>query len=133
MKRAVVLGGGMVGSCMAWDLRTHGGLEVTVADHRPAALARVAEKFGVKTLQANLADPAEVQRAVAESDIVLGALSSAIGFPTLQAVIEAGKTYVDISFMAIPVTSRSCGSCGTRGCSRKRASKLTARKSARWM
>src|SRR5205823_6097028 len=32
-------------------------------------------------------------------DLVLGALSSAIGLQTLRAVIEAGKDYCDISFM----------------------------------
>jgi saccharopine dehydrogenase-like NADP-dependent oxidoreductase len=96
MKRAIVLGGGMVGSVMARDLAQD--LDVTVADVRPQALARL-EQAGLRAVRADLADPARVGQLVAEYDLVLGALSSAIGFQTLRAVLEAGKSYVDISFM----------------------------------
>ena len=36
---------------------------------------------------------------VHDADVVVGALSSAIGLQTLEAVIEAKRDYVDISFM----------------------------------
>ena len=51
------------------------------------------------------ASPADLSRpeAIASSwpdyDLVLGALPSVLGYQTLEAVIEAGKDYCDISFM----------------------------------
>jgi lysine 6-dehydrogenase len=104
MTHAIVLGAGMVGSAMAMDLKKS-GLDVTVVDARKDALERVAARFGVRTLQADLSDPAEVKRAVREADVVLGALSSVLGLQTLRAVIEAKKRYVDISFMADDATA----------------------------
>ncbi len=104
MTRAIVLGAGMVGSLMARDLAADPGFEVTAADLRPEALARFAPGDRVRTMQADLGDPAAIGRVVAGFDIVLGALSSSMGLSTLRAVIEAGKTYCDISFMADDAT-----------------------------
>lgn len=105
MSRAIVLGAGMVGSVMAADLAAEPGFDVTVADARPGALdAAVARASAggsrVTTIHADLADPGAVRKLVAPYDIVLGALASRIGFASLRAVIEAGKHYCDISFMA---------------------------------
>lgn len=99
-RHAVILGGGMVGSAMAMDLARDPGLRVTVVDARDEALARVRDKHGAAGRRSDLSDPAAVKSAVADADIVLGALSSVIGLQTLRAVLEAGKPYVDISFMA---------------------------------
>ncbi len=101
--RAIVLGAGMVGSVMAADLCRE--FDVTIADVREenlaAASARAARAGGkVSTSKVDLSDPAAIARAVAPFDIVLGALASRIGFAALRAVIEAGKNYCDISFMA---------------------------------
>jgi saccharopine dehydrogenase-like NADP-dependent oxidoreductase len=67
---------------------------------RPEALARFSPADKVRTLLAELGDPAAIRKAVEGFDVVLGALSSSLGLSTLRAVIEAGKTYCDISFMA---------------------------------
>jgi lysine 6-dehydrogenase len=96
MKKAIVLGAGRVGAVMAKDMAADH--EVTVADVRPDALERVASDR-IKTVRADLGDPAAVKRIVADHDVVIGALASAIGLQTLRAVIEAGRPYVDISFM----------------------------------
>jgi saccharopine dehydrogenase-like NADP-dependent oxidoreductase len=104
MTRALVLGGGMVGSAMVMDLAEHDEFEVTVADLRPEALQRLRQSHGVKIEQADLSDPAEVRRLAGSYDIVLGALASKIGLQTLKAVIEAGTNYVDISFMGEDAT-----------------------------
>jgi len=108
MTKAIVLGAGMVGSVMAADLALDPDFEVTVADARPEALARVRglverARGGidrVKTLQADLSDVGVLARAIAPFDIVLGALSSTIGLQTLRTVIEAGKNFCDICFMS---------------------------------
>ncbi len=107
MTKVTTLGAGMVGSAMAMDMATDSELEVTVADVREHALDRVAGAYGVRTRPANLADPAVVRELVGDYDIVLGALSSVIGLQTLRAVIEAGKPYCDIAFMAEDATELS--------------------------
>jgi saccharopine dehydrogenase-like NADP-dependent oxidoreductase len=98
-KKYLVLGGGMIGSAVAHDLQGSGGAEVTVADLRPESLARIAERTGARVVRADLGDPAVVAKLVRPFDVVVGALPSAMGYLTLGAVIEAGKDYVDISFM----------------------------------
>jgi len=100
MTKAIILGGGMVGGVMAMDLAGDDRFDVTVADHREEALARVAQRVPkARTVKADLSDASAVRRLAAEYDIVLGALSSVIGFQALRAVIDAGKDYCDISFM----------------------------------
>jgi saccharopine dehydrogenase-like NADP-dependent oxidoreductase len=99
VKRVLVLGAGMVGSAMAMDLAAQ-GFEVTVADVRDEALARTAGLYGVATVRRDLSDPVAVRDVCAPFDLVCGALSSSMGLQALRAVLEAGKDYVDISFMA---------------------------------
>jgi saccharopine dehydrogenase-like NADP-dependent oxidoreductase len=107
MTRALILGGGMVGSAMAMDLARDADFAVTVADRDPDALDRLTRAYGVSTERADLGDPAEIHRLAAQADIVLGALSSAMGMQTLRTVIETRTPYVDISFMAEdPLTLR---------------------------
>ena len=100
ISKIVVLGGGMVGSAMAIDLARTGGLDVTVADSRPEILDRLKTDHGLATIRADLSTAEAIARAVAPFDLVAGALSSGLGLRTLRAVIEAGKPYCDISFMA---------------------------------
>lgn len=90
----------MVGSAIAMDLQAGGELSVTVADRSQEALARVAGRFGVQTLHADLGDPEAVKRAVRGHDLVMGALPSFLGLAAMRAIIEEGKLCCDISFMA---------------------------------
>ncbi len=104
MKKAVVLGAGMVGTVMATDLAGDPDFEVTLVDLHQSALdkaTRHATKMGVdfKTVSADLSDVQVLKEVIADYDIVLGALASRIGFQSLRAVIESGKNYADISFM----------------------------------
>ena len=98
--KILVLGGGMVGSAMAADLAAEPRFQVTVADRSEQALARVASRCGAAGVRADLSDPSEVARLARGADLVVGALASVLGLQTLRAVIEAGRPYVDISFMA---------------------------------
>ncbi len=102
MTKAIVLGAGMVGSVMAWDLSRDHGFDVTIADVRVENLTKASARCGgrVKTVLADLADTQTVKALVEPFDIVCGALASRIGLQTLRAVIEAGKNYCDISFFA---------------------------------
>ncbi len=101
-QRALILGGGMVGSVMATDMASD--FTTTLADINPENLARAsararAQGREIKTIQADLSDTNKIKELAANADIVLGALSSHIGFAALRAVIEVGKNYCDISFM----------------------------------
>ncbi|MCC6951087.1 MAG: saccharopine dehydrogenase NADP-binding domain-containing protein [Phycisphaerales bacterium] len=100
MARATVLGAGMVGSVIAADLAAQ-GFSVTVADRSEGNLAKaVARGAGrLKGVRADLSDTSTLRGLAQESDIVVGALSSRLGFAALSAVIDAGKNYCDISFM----------------------------------
>lgn len=105
MAHAVILGAGMIGSVIARDLATVSpSMDVTVADARAASLERVAAGVKaaggtVKTVVADLADPAVVKRVIKDADVVCGAVASGIAYSVLRAVMESGKLYSDISFM----------------------------------
>ena len=102
MPSAIVLGGGMVGSVMAADLAADPAYSVTLVDTREENLAAANARAGgrLSTIRADLSEPAQVQRVIAPFDVVVGAIASRIGLQTLRAVIEAGKNYSDITFMA---------------------------------
>lgn len=96
--KATVLGAGMVGSTIAWDLARI-GYDITVVDARPKALLALKEKVPVRAIERDLSSADAVVDAVAGADVVVGALASSMGLSTLQAVVRAKKHYVDISFM----------------------------------
>jgi saccharopine dehydrogenase-like NADP-dependent oxidoreductase len=95
MIHVVVLGAGRVGGAMAQDLAQD--FKVTVADRSEAALARM-RSMGLSTRTADLSLPEGVKAAVADADLVVGAVPGFLGFATAKAVLEAGKSLVDISF-----------------------------------
>ncbi len=99
--RVVVLGGGMVGSVIASDLSASRGMKVTVVDASAEALARCEARAArkIKTRVADLTDEAELRECIADADLVVGALASRLGLRTLEIVLDAGRDYVDISFM----------------------------------
>jgi len=98
-RKIVILGGGMIGSAMAMDLKRTDRHEVTVAELRPEVRRRLETRYGVATRAADLSRPEAIQELVRDYDLVLGALPSVYGYRTLEAVIAAGKDYCDISFM----------------------------------
>ncbi len=95
MSKIVVLGAGMVGRTMANDLaKMH---EVTSVDVSAASLKQLADK-GIKTIQFDLGNASGIKSLIEGYDIVLSAVPGYMGYKTLQAIIEAGKNVVDISF-----------------------------------
>lgn len=96
MSRIVVLGCGMVGSAIAADLAERH--DVTVVDRDADALARAAAQCGVDTVVEDLADSGAITRSVDSADLVVCAVPGFMGFATLETIIEAGRSVVDISF-----------------------------------
>ncbi|MDF1839600.1 MAG: saccharopine dehydrogenase NADP-binding domain-containing protein, partial [Planctomycetota bacterium] len=103
-KQAVVLGAGMVGTLMAKDLARGGEFSVTLADRSETALAKAQAYLGpdipIETLACDLSDASTLTGLAARFDVILGALSSHLGYPALKTLAQAGTPYCDISFMA---------------------------------
>jgi saccharopine dehydrogenase-like NADP-dependent oxidoreductase len=100
MKKAIVLGCGLIGSAMVRDLAADEGFRVTVADVDQGNLNAVSDLQKVSRIERDLGNADLVQELVSDFDVVLGALPSRLGLATLRAVIESGKPYADISFMS---------------------------------
>jgi saccharopine dehydrogenase-like NADP-dependent oxidoreductase len=96
--KVVVLGAGYVGNVMARDLAEDPSTEVSIVDINQEVLDKMTHNFDVHGICADLSDPNIVKDIVKDFDLVVGALPCFIGFKALEAVIEAGKNIVDISY-----------------------------------
>jgi lysine 6-dehydrogenase len=95
MKKAIVLGAGLVGKAMAIDLSKN--FEVTAVDINADALSTF-KKHKVTVKQLDFSNVAALTAAIHPFDIVVGAVPGFLGLQTARTVIEAGKNMVDISF-----------------------------------
>jgi saccharopine dehydrogenase-like NADP-dependent oxidoreductase len=98
-KRIAVLGCGRIGSLIARRLSGYRDCEVRVYDSDPAALEKVRGHESLIAETADLADPAGITTLAKGCDLVVGALPSRIGYRAMEAVIESGRSLVDISFL----------------------------------
>ena len=96
--RAIVLGGGLVGGVMAKDLAKDGSVQVTVADRDEQLLDKLTANTSITGCKLDFADTAAIREAVADYDLVVGAVPGFLGYNMLKTVIEAGKNISDISF-----------------------------------
>ena len=96
MKHIVVLGAGMVGSTIAADLCRE--YRVTSVDASRERVEALAAEHPLTGEVADLSRAEVVQSVVRNADLVIGAVPGFMGFATLQAIIEAEKDVVDISF-----------------------------------
>ncbi len=98
MKKIAVLGSGLVGGPMALDLARDKDFKVTAVDFSAQALARLKKIRGITVVQEDLSDLRALRKIVQRQDMVISAVPGHMGFRTLQAVLEAGRTVVDIAF-----------------------------------
>lgn len=96
MKNITILGSGMIGRAIAWDL-SH-DYYVRVVDKDTSNLNKIREVRTVERVQGDLKDADFLAKQVADADLVVGAVPGFMGFKTLKSVLEAGKPIVDISF-----------------------------------
>ena len=97
MSNIIVLGAGMVGSTMAIDMAINH--KVTLTDISQSVLDSVKQKNkDLITLQLDVTNRAELQRAIKQYDLVICAVPGFLGFDTLKAIIEAEMNVIDISF-----------------------------------
>lgn len=95
--KIAVLGAGMVGSAIALDLAND--YSVSSFDFNKTNLDEIREKNNsVETITADLTRYENYKKWFSSFDIVVIAVPGFMGYKTLEAVIDAGKNLVDISF-----------------------------------
>lgn len=94
----VVFGAGRVGKAIAADLSDT--FDVTACDRDAGALQALADRWGVQTEQVDFTDAGQVRSLAAEHDMAVSAVPGFMGYETLQAIVEAGRDVVDISFFS---------------------------------
>jgi lysine 6-dehydrogenase len=96
MKKIVVLGAGMIGGAIAFDLSSQ--YNVTIVDIDKDKLSRLTKKYQIKTILEDISNKGVIYKIIENFDLAICAVPSIIGFNTLTHIIEAGKNVVDISF-----------------------------------
>ena len=92
-----VLGAGMVGRAIALDLAKN--FSVTCFDLNAENLEALKQRNpGIETVGADLSLFSEFKNLLSPADLVVTAVPGFMGYKTLEAVIDAGKNVVDISF-----------------------------------
>lgn len=98
--RVLVLGGGVVGEAVAWDL-THTApvADVTVVDCDAGRLQALRTRLAVDIHRADLRDAAVAARLTAGADVTVGTLPSTLALPIIRVMAHAGRRHVDVSFL----------------------------------
>ncbi len=96
MKEILVLGGGRVGSAIAFDLSSN--YSVTVADINQSTLDKLNKKYNLKTIQCDCSKSHKLEEIVNTYDLIISAVPGFMGYSTLKTIIESNKSVVDISF-----------------------------------
>ncbi len=92
-----ILGAGMVGRAMAIDLAAN--YKVTSFDVSGKSLQLLTQKNNsIKTIKTDLSDYANYESLLKGFDFVISAVPGFMGYLTLEAIINAKKNVVDISF-----------------------------------
>ena len=96
--KVIVLGAGLVGAPMAFDLANDNEFDITVADFSLASLNKFAKYSNIKTVQLDVSNKDKLTSVISDFDFVLNAVPGFLGFETIKTIIEANKNVVDISF-----------------------------------
>lgn len=105
--RTLVLGSGIVGSAVAWDLERRGHV-VTVADRREEALAVLAGQLDVATAVIDVDDADAIANVMARQDAVVSAVPYSYGAPLAAAAVTGGAHYADFGGNPTVVKQQLC-------------------------
>jgi saccharopine dehydrogenase-like NADP-dependent oxidoreductase len=86
-----------VGSAIVRDLAAEDDFSVLVVDVDPVRVERLTE-LGADGVVADLSSPETVAKAVADADLVVGAVPGFMGYEVVEQVLKERKPIVDISF-----------------------------------
>lgn len=95
MKKALVLGCGLIGKTVAIDLAKD--FEVTVMDPFEKALASLSGRDDIKKIQKSADDSAALAEAAKDADIICGLLPSHLEEASQKQILEMGKNYISPS------------------------------------
>lgn len=95
--KVAVFGSGMVGSAIAMDLASRHHITAFDVSHTNLNLLKKRNPR-IETQQANLRDFSSYPKLLTSFDIVVTAVPGFMGYKTLEASINCGKSIVDISF-----------------------------------
>src|SRR5262249_4690358 len=93
--KVAVLGAGLVGYPMTLDLAKEPSFDLTIIDVREETLDRLSA-LGLRTRRADLMNAGDLLAVAQSADIVVSAVSGFMGYRTLETLVNAGKTVVDI-------------------------------------
>lgn len=99
----VILGGGMIGKAIAFDLAADTDCIVTVVDNSDNALEFFRNR-NIRTQKIDLTSTgvltgiSGIKQAIMGQDLIINALPDNIGFHVVKTCLEAGKDMVDICF-----------------------------------
>jgi len=96
--KIIVLGAGLVGAPIAFDLAKDNEFDVTVADFSLTSLNKFGKYDSIKTIQLDVSNKDNLASVISDFDFVLNAVPGFLGFETVKTIIEANKNVVDISF-----------------------------------
>jgi len=96
--KVVVLGAGYVGNVIARDLAEHPSIDVTLVDINQEVLDKLTQDYDLQGICADVSKTDKLKDIVKDFDLVIGALPYFLAYKAIEAVIEAGKNVVDISY-----------------------------------
>ncbi|RPG60824.1 MAG: saccharopine dehydrogenase [Flavobacteriales bacterium TMED191] len=96
MIKILVLGGGKVGSAIAFDLSKN--YSVTVADIDELTLKNLKKRTNIKTILVDISSTVTLKNTLQPYNLIISAVPGFMGYKTLQTIIECKKNVVDISF-----------------------------------
>lgn len=95
----LLLGYGMIGRTIAFDLVQDEMITLTAADISKTALNK-SKHSSIRTVQIDCTAESKLNNLIQNYDLVINAVPGFIGFNTLTQIIESGKDVVDIAFYA---------------------------------
>ena len=96
-KSIIILGGGMVGSAIARDLK-ESNFNVSVADWNEDVQLYLAP-FDINYIKVDFFNNDLLKKAIENFDLVIGAVPGFMGYEILKTVLDRERNIVDISFM----------------------------------
>ncbi|HTN36994.1 MAG TPA: saccharopine dehydrogenase C-terminal domain-containing protein [Arachidicoccus sp.] len=96
MTKAIIIGGGKIGSAAAYLLHLHGNYEVTLADANPILLEPAAAD-GLTTLVLDVKDEKALRQALEPQALVLSACPYFLNLAIAEAAAIAGTHYFDLT------------------------------------
>jgi lysine 6-dehydrogenase len=93
-----VIGAGMMGSAVAYDLAINPHDEIILADVNLEAASKAAKNIGanVRSLQLDVQNETDLTRAISDSNVIVSAVSFAVNYTVTKAAIDAHVHMCDL-------------------------------------